>query len=79
MSEEQHVIVSFKDRHERIRSIADEIDVYLKQQQQTIGYQTERTVRELYKLRGYCEQLRCDAEGIKNGEDGSKGVRFVDE
>ena len=73
---EQHVIVSFKDRHERIRGIADQIDAYLKRQA-TIHYQSERTTRELHTLRGLCEQLRCDAENIKNGVDGSKGVREV--
>jgi len=73
MSEEQHVIVSFKDRHERIRSIADEIDAYL------AGVQSEQKKggRKLHTLRGLCEQLRCDAENIKRGVDGSKGVREV--
>lgn len=79
MSEEQHVIVSWQDRHERIRNIADELDAYLEGLQKHVAPIHQKELRELHKLRGYCEQLRCDAEGIKNGEDGSKGVRFVDE
>jgi len=80
MSEEQHVIVSWQAQ--RIRNIADELDAYLESKEPdavNISNTTcsDREVRELHKLRGYCEQLRCDAENIKNGVDGSKGVREV--
>jgi len=79
----QHHIISFQDRHERIRSIADELDVYLVKKQNEVarvksgGYRDapDEDCRELHRLRGYCEQLRCDADGIKRGTDGAQGVR----
>jgi hypothetical protein len=74
---EQHVIISWQDRHERIRSIADELDAYLERMQQDPWAMGERC-RELHTLRGYCEQLRCDAESLKSGEDGfGKGMEEV--
>ena len=78
MSEERHFITSWQDRHERIKNIADKLDAYLegKQQDNTCRMQTE--VKQLHTLRGLCEQLRCDAEGIRLGTDGSKGTKEVE-
>ena len=74
----QHHKVSLTDRHERIKSIADELDAFLEKMQQAPWAKGERC-RELHKLRGYCEQLRVDAESLKNGADGfGKGVEMVD-
>jgi len=70
---EKHHIISFTDRHQRIRNIAEEIDAYLKRME---GHCTPQ--HELHKLRGYCEQLRVDAESLKNGADGfGRGVEEV--
>jgi hypothetical protein len=75
MSSEQHVIVSFIHRHERITNIANELDAFLGRCEEPFEMTNER---ELHKLRGYCEQLRCDAESLKNGADGfGKGVEEV--
>ena len=76
MTEYNHII-SFNDRHERIRNIADELDAYLERMQQDPWAMGERC-RDLHKLRGYCEQLRCDAESLKNGADGfGKGIKEI--
>jgi hypothetical protein len=90
MTEYNHII-SFNDRHERIRNIADELDAYLEKTQRyfnetaigglTLADGREPTENELnlHKLRGYCEQLRCDAESLKNGADGfGKGVKEIE-
>tara|TARA_B110000438_G_scaffold240257_1_gene238871 strand:+ start:312 stop:578 length:267 start_codon:yes stop_codon:yes gene_type:complete len=80
MTEYNHII-SFNDRHERIRNIADELDAYLeKMQQDSRGTpRWPNADRDLHKLRGYCEQLRCDAESLKNGADGfGKGVKEIE-
>ena len=65
----QHHKVSLTDRHERIKSIEDEVDAFLEKMQQAPWAKGERC-RELHKLRGYCEQLRVDAESLKSGADG---------
>ena len=83
----QHCIVSFTDRHERIRNIADKLDAFLERVEGGADGQKPLLpvagcealdYRELHQLRGYCEQLRCDAESLKNGADGfGKGVKEV--
>jgi len=75
MSEEKTYITSFNDRHERIRNIANELDAFLGRCGEPFEMANEH---ELHKLRGYCEQLRVDAESLKNGADGfGKGTREV--
>lgn len=80
MSAELHFITSWQDRHERIANIADVLDESLARQLNA-PYHTNRsgflTKREIHQLRGLCEQLRCDAEGIRLGTDGSKGTKEV--
>tara|TARA_R110002020_G_scaffold265840_1_gene480641 strand:+ start:4146 stop:4373 length:228 start_codon:yes stop_codon:yes gene_type:complete len=74
MSEERHFITSWQDRHERIKNIANVLDAYLAKVQS----EQEGGGRELHTLRGLCEQLRYDAEGIRLGTDGSKGTKEVE-